>query len=80
LLLIEEKSHGGDAAKKKGVGDNSDIDEKNVIEVTFGDLAEEDQLKIKAEMNRELEDIESTKWREKLACYQKTRNGVIQRM
>jgi hypothetical protein len=50
-----------------------------VVEVIFGDLAEADQRRIKEEMRKELEEIEVARLREKLACYQKTRNGVVQK-
>jgi hypothetical protein len=45
----------------------------------FGDLAEADQRRIKEEMRKELEEIEVARLREKLAWYQKTRNGVVQK-
>jgi hypothetical protein len=53
------------------------VDEKNVVGVTFKDLSEEDQCQIKEEMRGELEVVEATKMKEKLACYQKTRGGVV---
>jgi hypothetical protein len=55
------------------------VDEKNVVGVTFKDLSEEDQCQIKEEMRGELEVAEATKMKEKLACYQKTRGGVVQK-
>jgi hypothetical protein len=39
----------------------SDIDEGNVIGVTFGDLSEEDQHHIREEMRHELEEVEAAK-------------------
>jgi hypothetical protein len=63
----------------QGAGDRSEVDEGNVVEVTFGDLAEADQRRIKEEMKKELEEVEAARLREKLACYQKTRNGVVQK-
>jgi hypothetical protein len=30
-------------------------------------------------MKKELEEVEAARLREKLACYQKTRNGVVQK-
>jgi hypothetical protein len=60
-------------------GNRSEVDDGNVIVVTFGDLTEEDQRCIREEMRRELEEVEATKMREKLACYQKMRGGVVQK-
>jgi hypothetical protein len=62
-----------------GTGDRSEVDEGNVVEVTFGDLAEADQRRIKEEMKKELEEVEAARLREKLVCYQKIRNGVVQK-
>jgi hypothetical protein len=69
------------ASKPSGQGtrERSEVDERNVIGVMFGDLVEEDQCKIKEEMRREMEEIEATRMRERLACYQKTRGGVVQK-
>jgi hypothetical protein len=50
-----------------------------VIGITFGDLSEEDQRRVKGEMRHKLEEIEAVKMWEKLACYQKTRGGVVQK-
>jgi hypothetical protein len=55
------------------------VDQRNVIRVAFGDLPKDDQRRIKDEMRCELEEIEATKMREKLACYQRTRSGVVQK-
>jgi hypothetical protein len=60
-------------------GNRSEVDDGNVIVVTFGDLTEEDQRCIREEMRRELEEVEAMKMREKLACYQKMRGGVVQK-
>jgi hypothetical protein len=49
-----------------------EVDERNVIGVTFSDLTQEDQCHINEEMRHELEEIEAAKMREKLACYQLT--------
>jgi hypothetical protein len=63
----------------QGAGDRSEVDEGNVVEVTFDDLAEADQCRIKEEMKKELEEVEEARLRGKLACYQKTQNGVVQK-
>jgi hypothetical protein len=59
------------AGKSLGSGakDRTKVDERNMIGVSFGDLAEEDQHRIKEEMRRELEEIGVAKMKEKLACY-----------
>jgi hypothetical protein len=51
-----------------------------VIGVAFEDLADEDQRRIKEEMFHEMEEVEVVKMREKLACYQKMRGGVVQKV
>jgi hypothetical protein len=63
----------------QGSGSRSEVDERNVIGVMLGDLTEEDQHHIKEEMRREMEEVEAQKMQEKLACYQKTRGGVVQK-
>jgi hypothetical protein len=40
-----------------------------VIDVTLGDLLEEDQHRIMDEMRHELEEVEATRMHEKLMCY-----------
>lgn len=55
--------------------DNSDVDERHVIPVAFEDLSVEDQKAIELEFQREVE--ESRK--KKLACYQKTRGGIVKK-
>jgi hypothetical protein len=57
----------------------SEIDEGNVIAVTFGDFSEEDQCRIQEEMRWELEEVEAMKMCEKMSCYQKTRGGIVQK-
>jgi hypothetical protein len=63
----------------QGSGNRSEVDEKNVVGVMFKDLSKEDQCQIKEEMRGELEVVEATKMKEKLACYQKTKGGVVQK-
>jgi hypothetical protein len=64
----------------QGTRDQSEVDEGNVVEVTFGNLADADQCQIRDEMSKELEEIEAARLREKLACYHKTRNVVVQKV
>jgi hypothetical protein len=40
-----------------------------MIEITLGDMSEEDQRWIKEEMRQELEEVVVAKLRDKLACY-----------
>jgi hypothetical protein len=49
------------------------------VGVAFEDMSKEDQRRIKEEMRRELEEVEAAKKKEKLACYQKMRGGVLQK-
>jgi hypothetical protein len=58
-------------------GHQSQVNKGNVIGVAFGDLGEADQCRIREEMREELNEIEAIKMQEKLACYQKTRGGVV---
>jgi hypothetical protein len=51
------------------VGNRSEINEGNVMGITFEDLSEGEQHRIKEEMRRELEEVEAAKMCEKLACY-----------
>jgi hypothetical protein len=70
------------AGKPSGQGGSkSEVDDGNIIAVELGDLAEEDQCqrRIWEEMKKELEEVEATKMREKLDCYQKIRGGVVQK-
>jgi hypothetical protein len=53
---------------------------RNVIGVALGDLPEEDQWRIRDEMKRELEEVKAAKMHEKLSCYQRMRNGVVQKV
>jgi hypothetical protein len=70
------------AGKPSGqeAGSRSEIDGRNVVVVVFGDLAKEDQRQIKEEMCHKLEEVEAAKMRDKLACYQKTRSDVVQKL
>jgi hypothetical protein len=60
-------------------GNRTVIDLKSMIRVGLGDLPDEDQHRIKEEMRREMEEVEATKMCDKLACYQRTRGGVVQK-
>jgi hypothetical protein len=60
-------------------GSRTEIDRKNAIGVRIGDLPEEDQHQIKEEMRCKLEEVEASRMRYMLACYQKNRNGIAQK-
>jgi hypothetical protein len=53
----------------QGSGNRSEVDDRNMIEITLGDMSEEDQRWIKEEMRQELEEVVVAKLRDKLACY-----------
>jgi hypothetical protein len=57
-------------------GDDSHIDPRHVIEVTMEDNSELDMTVLQ----REMEECEAARLRDKLACLQKTRSGVIKKM
>jgi hypothetical protein len=63
----------------KGGGGRSEVDDGIVIMVILVDLTEEVQHRIQEEMKKELEEVEATKMREKLAWYQKIMGGVMQK-
>jgi alanyl-tRNA synthetase len=58
---------------KKAAPDKSEVHPLNVIKVTMEDLTEADRKEIEEEIARELEE----KRNERLACFRKTKNGVI---
>jgi hypothetical protein len=57
------------------VVDGTGVHPKNAISVAMEDLSEEDQKEIERELETEMAEI----WRKKLACFQKTCNGVIKK-
>ncbi|PWZ21376.1 hypothetical protein Zm00014a_024920 [Zea mays] len=61
---------------KKAAPDKSEVHPLNVIKVTMEDLAEADRKEIEEEIAREMEE----KWNERLACFRKTKNGVIKQI
>jgi predicted GTPase len=63
----------------QGGGKRSEVDEGNVVVVTLSDLPEEEQHRVKEEMKKELEELEAIRMHERLACYQKTWSGVVQK-
>ena len=57
---------------EKGL-ERSYVDGQNVIPVAFGDLPDVDQKRIERELQQEVDELRKMK----LACYQKTRGGVV---
>jgi hypothetical protein len=66
-------------SSSQGGGKRSEVDEGNEVDVTLGDLPEEEQCRVKEEMRWELEELQAVRMHEKLVCYQKTRNGVVEK-
>jgi hypothetical protein len=62
-----------DKTTKKTVLDKSEVHPLNVIKVTMEDLTKADRKEIEEEIAREMEE----KRNERLACFRKTKNGVI---
>ena len=63
-----------DSTKEKT--DAAAIDPKNIIEVKLDDLSEEDRRQLEQELEEEKAD-----WmKQKLACFQKTRNGTLKKV
>jgi hypothetical protein len=75
----KERAMAANKPSGQETGSRAEVDQRNVIGVAFGDLPEDDQRWIKDEMRCELEEIDAAKMREKLACYQRTRSGVVQK-
>ena len=57
------------------VGDASKVDPLNAINATYEDLSEEQRRKFEADLKRQNEEIRA----KMLACYGKTRQGVIEK-
>ena len=55
--------------------DASKVDPLNAINVTYGDLSDEQRQKFEADLKRQNEEIRA----KMLACYGKTRQGVIEK-
>ena len=57
------------------LGDACKVDPLNAINITYEDLSEEQRQKFKADLKRQNEEIKA----KMLACYGKTRQGVIEK-
>jgi hypothetical protein len=68
-----------DPKGSKGVTDGAKVTNENVIGVSTEDLSEKDREEVKRELQRELEEEMVERHRKKLACFQKTRSGVIKK-
>lgn len=66
-------------AKMAGSGDHSEVDSRNVADATFEGLVEE-KLRFEDELKREMEEWKAARLREKLACFQRTKDGVIKKI
>ncbi|KAF0928068.1 hypothetical protein E2562_037588 [Oryza meyeriana var. granulata] len=56
--------------------DGGAVDPKNIIEVKLDDLSEDDWRELEQELERE-----KMEWmKQKLACYQTTRNGSVKKL
>jgi hypothetical protein len=75
----KERAMAANKPSGQETGSRAEVDQRNVIGVTFSDLPEDDQRRIKDEMRCEVEEIEAAKMREKLACYQRTRSNVVEK-
>jgi hypothetical protein len=60
-------------------GNRSEINKGNVMGVALRDVPEEEERQVKEGMRWEIEEVEATRMHEKLACYQKMWNGVVQK-
>jgi hypothetical protein len=80
LTTLEEKPWQQASCQAKGGGKRFEVDEGNVVEVTLNNLPEDEQRRVKEEMKRELEELEAIRMRKKLACYQKIRSSVVQKV
>jgi hypothetical protein len=61
----------------KAAPDGVAINTANLISVEMEDLSERDWDELERELQSELEEIMVERWRQKLACFQNTRNGVV---
>jgi alanyl-tRNA synthetase len=61
---------------KKAASNKSEVHPLNVVKVTMEDLTEADRKEIEEEIAREMEE----KRNERLACFRKTKNGVIKQI
>jgi hypothetical protein len=69
----------GDLEGAKGASNGARVTADNVIEVVMEDLSERDREEVERELQRELKE-EMVEWRKKkLACFQKTRSGVVKK-
>jgi hypothetical protein len=61
----------------KAVPDGMKVSAENVTEVAMEDLSEKDREEIEGELQRELEEVMVERRKKKLACFQKTRSGIV---
>jgi uncharacterized alkaline shock family protein YloU len=63
----------------KSTLDSAAINVGNVISVEMEDLSEKDQDELEQELQCELKEVMAERRRKKLACFQKTRGGVVKK-
>jgi hypothetical protein len=63
----------------KSTPDGAKVATDNVIRVEMKDLSEKDREEIEKELQREMEEVMAERRKKKLACFQKTRNGVLKK-
>jgi hypothetical protein len=64
----------------KSAPDGGKVSTENVIGVTMDDLSKKDREKVECELQREIEE-EMVEWcKKKLACFQKTRGGMVKKV
>jgi hypothetical protein len=68
-----------DSKGTKSAPDAMAVSADNVIGVEMGDLSEKDRNDLKLELQREMEEVMADRRRKKLACFQKSRSGVIKK-
>ena len=73
--LLGKKKQSTSVTMTGELGDASKVDPLNAINITYEDLSEEQRQKFKADLKRQNEEIKA----KMLACYGKTRQGVIEK-
>jgi hypothetical protein len=69
----------GDPKGTKTVPDGVGINVYNVIRVEMEDLSERDENDLELEVQWEMEEVMAKRKRQKLACFQMTRSGVVKK-
>jgi hypothetical protein len=59
--------------------DGSGFSTENVIDVAMEDLFKKDRNDLELELQRETEEVMAEWWKNRLACFQKMRGGVVKK-